>query len=263
MPLIVNILGLLSLACALFLLGPSQLFAEKKLWSLKPITEITVPANTKNDWSRNGIDNFILKKLFNESLTPSPRADRRSFIRRASYDLTGLPPSPETVKAFINDPSNDEVAFSKVIENFLSSSAYGEKWGRHWLDVVRYADTAGENSDHPIEDAWRYRNWVIESFNSDKPYDQFVREQLAGDILAKEKKGKEFADNIIATGYLAIARRFGHDIDKRMYLTYEDAIDNLGKTFLGLSIACARCHDHKHDTITSEDYYALYGVMAS
>ena len=141
--------------------------------------------------------------------------------------------------------------------------AYGEKWGRHWLDVVRYADTAGENSDHPIEDAWRYRNWVIETFNNDKPYDQFVREQLAGDILAKEKKGREFVDNITATGYLAIARRFGHDIDKRMYLTYEDAIDNLGKTFLGLSIACARCHDHKHDPITTQDYYALYGVLAS
>ena len=263
MPLIVNILGPLSIACALFLSGPSQLFAEKKLWSLKPINEITVPANTKNDWSRNVIDDFILKKLSAESLTPSPRADRRSFIRRASYDLTGLPPSPETVEKFMNDPSNDGVAFPKIIENFLGSSAYGEKWGRHWLDVVRYADTAGENSDHPIEDAWRYRNWVVDAFNSDKPYDQFVREQIAGDILATGKKGAEFADSIIATGYLAIARRFGHDIDKRMYLTYEDAIDNLGKTFLGLSIACARCHDHKHDPITSADYYALYGVMAS
>ena len=263
MTLIVNILGLLSIAVALFLFGPGQLFAEKKLWSLKPINEITVPANTKNDWSRNVIDDFILKKLSVESLTPSPRADRRSLIRRASYDLTGLPPSPETVETFMNDPSNDGIAFSKIIENFLGSSAYGEKWGRHWLDVVRYADTAGENSDHPIEDAWRYRNWVVDAFNSDKPYDEFVREQIAGDILATEKKGAEFADSIIATGYLAIARRFGHDIDKRMYLTYEDAIDNLGKTFLGLSIACARCHDHKHDPITSADYYALYGVMAS
>ena len=128
---------------------------------------------------------------------------------------------------------------------------------------MRYADTAGENSDHPVEDAWRYRNWVIQSFNNDIPYDQFVREQIAGDILAVGKKGKSFADSVIATGYLAIARRFGHDIDKRMYLTYEDVIDNLGKTFLGLSIGCARCHDHKHDPITSEDYYALYGVMAS
>ncbi|MEC7357540.1 MAG: DUF1549 domain-containing protein, partial [Verrucomicrobiota bacterium] len=263
MTLIVNILGLLSIAVALFLFGPGQLFAEKKLWSLKPINEITVPANTKNDWSRNVIDDFIIKKLTTESLNPSPRADRRSLIRRASYDLTGLPPNPETVAEFINDPSNDEVAFSKIIEIFLGSSAYGEKWGRHWLDVVRYADTAGENSDHPIEDAWRYRNWVIDAFNSDKPYDEFVREQIAGDILATGKKGAEFADSIIATGYLAIARRFGHDIDKRMYLTYEDAIDNLGKTFLGLSIACARCHDHKHDPITSADYYALYGVMAS
>ena len=196
-------------------------------------------------------------------MSPTTRADRRSIIRRASYDLTGLPPTPETVSEFLGDPDIDAIAFAKVVDKLLESKAYGEKWGRHWLDVVRYADTAGENSDHPVEDAWRYRNWVIQSLNNDMPYNQFVREQIAGDILAIGKNGKEFADNIIASGYLAIARRFGHDIDKRMYLTYEDVIDNLGKTFLGLSIACARCHDHKHDPITSADYYALYGVMAS
>ena len=259
----VNLLWIFRITCVLFLISFTQAFAEKKLWSLNSIKEVKVPANSTNNWSLNPIDEFILKKLSRVSLTPSPRTDRRSLIRRASYDLTGLPPDPETVAEFINDPSSDVPAFSKVIEKLLGSMAYGEKWGRHWLDVVRYADTAGENSDHPIEDAWRYRNWVIQAFNNNKPYDQFVREQLAGDILAKEKKGKEFADNITATGYLAIARRFGHDIDKRMYLTYEDVIDNLGKTFLGLSIACARCHDHKHDPITTQDYYALYGVLAS
>ena len=239
------------------------LFAENFLWSLKPIKKIIIPNNENTNWVLNSVDEFILRKLSAESLSPSARANRRSIIRRASYDLTGLPPRPETVRDFLNDPDDDAISFAKVVNKLLESKAYGEKWGRHWLDVVRYADTAGENSDHPVEDAWRYRNWVIQSFNTDMPYDQFVREQIAGDILAVGKKGKEFADNTIASGYLAIARRFGHDIDKRMYLTYEDVIDNLGKTFLGLSIACARCHDHKHDPITSADYYALYGVMAS
>ena len=259
----VKLLWIFRITSFLVLIASVQVFADKKLWSLNPVTQSEVPNITNDIWALNNIDKFILRSLEDNGLKPSQRADRRSLIRRASYDLTGLPPSPETVNKFINDPSNDSVAFTKVIDRLLKSDAYGEKWGRHWLDLVRYADTAGENSDHPVEDAWRYRNWVIESFNDDKPYDQFVREQIAGDILADGKKSKEFADNIIASGYLAIARRFGHDIDKRMYLTYEDVIDNLGKTFLGLSIACARCHDHKHDPITSADYYALYGVMAS
>ena len=252
-----------SITWVIILSTQNLLFAENALWSLKPIKEINIPINKTTNWGLNSIDNFILRKLSEKSLSPTTQADRRSIIRRASYDLTGLPPTPETVSEFLGDPDIDAIAFAKVVDKLLESKAYGEKWGRHWLDVVRYADTAGENSDHPVEDAWRYRNWVIQSLNNDMPYNQFVREQIAGDILAIGKNGKEFADNIIASGYLAIARRFGHDIDKRMYLTYEDVIDNLGKTFLGLSIACARCHDHKHDPITSADYYALYGVMAS
>jgi len=259
----VKLLWIFRITSFLVLIASVQVFADKKLWSLNSLTPTKVPNITNDIWALNTIDKFILRSLEDNGLKPSQRADRRSLIRRASYDLTGLPPSPETVNKFINDPSNDSVAFTKVIDRLLKSDAYGEKWGRHWLDLVRYADTAGENSDHPVEDAWRYRNWVIESFNDDKPYNQFVREQIAGDVLAEKKDGKEFSDRIIATGYLAIARRFGHDIDKRMYLTYEDVIDNLGKTFLGLSIACARCHDHKHDPISTEDYYALYGVLAS
>ncbi|MFL2484355.1 MAG: DUF1549 and DUF1553 domain-containing protein [Verrucomicrobiales bacterium] len=263
MSLIFKGLQFFSINLVLIFSTQNLLFAENSLWSLKPIKKIIIPNNENTNWALNSVDEFILRKLSAESLSPSARANRRSIIRRASYDLTGLPPRPETVRDFLNDPDDDAISFAKVVNKLLESKAYGEKWGRHWLDVVRYADTAGENSDHPVEDAWRYRNWVIQSFNNDMPYDQFVREQIAGDILAVGKKGKEFADNTIASGYLAIARRFGHDIDKRMYLTYEDVIDNLGKTFLGLSIACARCHDHKHDPITSADYYALYGVMAS
>jgi hypothetical protein len=221
---------------------------ESKHWSFTPLassTEATPPSET----GESEIDRRL-------SVDSGPAAGRRALIRRASYDLIGLPPEPEAVEAFVADPRSDEKAFGKVVDKLLASPHYGERWGRHWLDLVRYADTAGENSDHPIEDAWRYRNWVIDAFNQDKPYDQFVREQLAGDLL---DGGKE----VVGTGYLAIARRFGHKIEESMHLTYEDAIDNLGKAFLGLSISCARCHDHKHDPITARDYYALYGVLAS
>lgn len=148
------------------------------------------------------------------------------------------------------------------IERLLQSPQYGVHWGRHWLDVVRYADTAGENTDRPLPHAWRYRNWVMQSLNADLPFDQFARLQLAGDLLP-EGPGQSRADGIVATGYLAIARRFGHDIDKDIHLMYEDVIDNLGRSFLGLTLGCARCHDHKYDPITAEDYYALYGVFDS
>jgi len=136
-------------------------------------------------------------------------------------------------------------------------------WGRRWLDLVRYADTAGENTDRPLKHAWRYRNWVFAAFNRDLPYDEFVRLQLAGDLISADKPGSQRAEGIVATGYLAIARRFGHDIEKDMHLTYEDVIDTLGKNFLGLTLGCARCHDHKYDPITAEDYYALYGIFSS
>jgi hypothetical protein len=180
------------------------------------------------------------------------------MIRRATYDLTGLPPSPEDVAAFIADESDN--AFAKVVDRLLESPQYGAQWGRHWLDVARYADTAGENTDRPLPHAWRYRNWVIDSMNRDMPYDQFVRLQLAGDILQADGV---VDDGVVATGYLAIARRFGHDIDKDIHLMHEDVIDNVGRAFLGLSIACARCHDHKYDPITAADYYALYGIFNS
>jgi hypothetical protein len=150
----------------------------------------------------------------------------------------------------------------------LATQQYGERWGRHWLDLVRYADTSGCNSDYPVPDAYRYRNWVIRAFNEDKPYDQFLREQIAGDLLParKDSSGEEITEDryaeIIATGYLAIARRFGSH-NNEFHLTIEDTIDNVGKTMLGLSVACARCHDHKFDPISQRDYYALYGIFQS
>ena len=244
---------------AILLAGLSAPEADAKegkaapLWSLQPIANPQPPHDDAHP-----VDAFLRAK-------PSPRAERRALIRRVCYDLTGLPPTPTQVDTFITDKRSDTEAFATVVDELLRSPHYGERWGRHWLDVVRYADTAGENSDHPLPHAWRYRNWVIGAFNNDKPYDQFVREQLAGDILAKAegKSPEERTDSLIATGYLAIARRFGHDIDKRIYLMHEDVIDNFGKAFLGLSISCARCHDHKHDPITARDYYSLYSVFDS
>lgn len=233
----------------------------RQFWSFQPIKRVEPPKVKNTRWPRNDIDKFILARLEKEKLTPANDAEKRALVRRATYDLTGLPPTPEEVDAFLNDNSSN--AFEKVIDRLLASSAYGERWGRHWLDVVRYADTAGDNSDFPIPQIYKYRNWVISAINRDMPYDQFIKAQLAGDLLpAKSEKDKK--ENIIATGYIANARRFGSRVsDYPQHLTIEDTIDNVGRAFLGLTVSCARCHNHKFDPITNEDYYALYGIFHS
>ncbi|MEP7338831.1 MAG: PSD1 and planctomycete cytochrome C domain-containing protein [Acidobacteriota bacterium] len=235
----------------------------KKFWSFQPVKDQPPPQIKNAAWVRSPIDRFILAKLEEKELKPFGDADRVTLIRRATFDLTGLPPTPGEIDEFLADRSPN--AFEKVVDRLLASPAYGEKWGRHWLDVVRYADTAGDNSDYPVPSAYRYRNYVIESFNKDKPYDQFIREQIAGDLLpalSKEGNDKEKYEKIIATGYLAMSRRFGSR-NENMNLTIDDTIDNLGKAFLGLSTSCARCHDHKFDPIPTKDYYALYGIFNS
>ena len=231
----------------------------RQWWAFQPlaVAAFKSPANSLS----NVIDQMIDSRLGSTGLAAAGAADRRTLVRRATYDLTGLPPSENEVAVFLADKSAG--AFDKLVERLLASPRYGERWGRHWLDVVRYADTAGENTDHPIADAWRYRNWVIGAFNENMPYDRFVREQLAGDLLHRQDSGEAFARGLVATGFLAISRRFDHDSDKHMHLTHEDAIDTMGKAFLGLSIACARCHDHKYDPISASDYYALYGILES
>jgi len=236
-------------------LGGMSADEAKSWWSFQPLPAVEGIANSSQ------IDTFLNSALEKQALTPNPPADKRTLIRRATYDLTGLPPSPAEVAAFLADSSPE--AFATVVERLLASPQYGVKWGRHWLDVVRYADTAGENTDRPLPHAWRYRNWVFESFNRDLPYDEFVRLQLAGDILRAGGTREAHSEGIVATGYLAIARRFGHDIDKDIHLMFEDVIDNVGKNFLGLTTGCARCHDHKYDAISAEDYYALYGIFSS
>ncbi|MEZ6131073.1 MAG: PSD1 and planctomycete cytochrome C domain-containing protein [Planctomycetaceae bacterium] len=239
-------------------LGGMTLDEATSWWAFQPLPEVQ-SGSAIEDVER--IDELLHREISSRGLKPAPAADRRTLLRRLTYDLTGLPPKPEEVEAFLADDSPD--ALTKVIDRLLDSPQYGEQWGRHWLDVVRYADTAGENADFPLPHAWRYRNWVIDAFQRDMPFDQFVRMQLAGDLLAEDSGPKERAEGIVATGYLALARRFGHDSDKDMHLTYEDVIDNLGKNFLGLSLGCARCHDHKYDPVGAEDYYALYGIFES
>jgi Protein of unknown function (DUF1553)/Protein of unknown function (DUF1549)/Planctomycete cytochrome C len=233
----------------------------RDFWSLRPLSKDQPPAVKNPLWVNNPIDQYIAAKLDAAGLPPAEDASKRTLIRRATFDLIGLPPTPEEIDEFIADDSPD--AFAKVVDRLLQSTHYGQRWGRHWLDVVRYADTAGDNSDYPIPQAHLYRNWVIEAFNRDLPYDQFVREQLAGDLLGGDTDADK-RSRLIATGYIASSRRFGSRVDDYpWHLTIEDTIDNLGRTFLATSINCARCHDHKFDPVTTEDYYALYGFFHS
>jgi hypothetical protein len=235
--------------------------AARKRWPFIPVAEPALPALRNERWAWTPIDRFILAKLEEKGVRPVGDADPRTLLRRVTFDLTGLPPTPEDVDAFLADSSPD--AFSRLVERLLASPAYGERWGRHWLDVVRYSDAAGDNSDYPIPQIYKYRNYVISAFNEDKPYDRFIREQLAGDLLPFRDEA-ERRSNFIATGYLANARRFGSVTDDYpWHLTIEDTIDNLGRTFLGVTASCTRCHDHKFDPFTNDDYYALYGIFES
>ena len=170
-------------------------------------------------------------------------------------------PEPHHAREFERDDSPH--ALERVVDRLLDSPHYGERWGRHWLDVARYADTAGETADYPVPLAWRYRNWVIDAFNADKPYDEFVREQIAGDVLARSAPREDYEHLLTATGYLAVARRFGFGVAEHQHLTIQDTIDTIGQSVLGLTLGCARCHDHKFDPVTSADYYAWYGIFDS
>jgi hypothetical protein len=228
-------------------------------WSFQPIGDPSVPRVHDEHWPHTDIDRFVQASRESSDLPAPPDADRRTFIRRATFDLIGLPPTPDEIEYFLNDPSPD--AHARLIDRLLASPHYGERWGRMWLDVVRYADTSGCNSDFPIPEAYRYRNYVIDSFNQDKPFDRFLKEQIAGDLLPAQTDAERF-ENIIGTGYLAISRRFS-SLNEEFHLTLDDTVDNFGKAILGLSISCARCHEHKFDPIPQADYYALYGIFQS
>ncbi len=216
-----------------------------------------IPVFSAAAWIRNPVDAFVLQKLQTEGLTPSPRAPKIALIRRASMDLIGLPPTPDEVRAFLAD--NAPQAYERLVERLLVSPQYGERWGRHWLDVVRYADSGGFEGDRDRAYAWRYRDYVIAAFNTDKPFDKFVREQLAGDEIAPSSP-----EALVATGYLAVGPQ---DIVMQNAKNRSDELDDLvsttGAAFLGLTTGCARCHDHKYDPIKQTDYYRLQAIFAA
>jgi len=230
-------------------------------WAFQPVRDPAPPPVVDAGWCRTPLDRFLLAALERQGRKPAPEADRRPWIRRVTFDLTGLPPTVEEIEAFERDASPG--AFDRVVDRLLASPRYGERWGRHWLDVVRYADTAGETADYPVPVAWRYRNYVIDAFNADKPYFDFVQEQVAGDLLARQGPGDRYAERVAATGFLAISRRFGFDSENYHHLTLQDTIDTLGQSFLGLTLGCARCHNHKYDPVSATEYYALYGIFES
>ncbi|MCA9103153.1 MAG: DUF1553 domain-containing protein, partial [Planctomycetales bacterium] len=221
-------------------------------WAYQPITRPDVPAVENENWTRSTIDAFVLARLEAKGLAPAPPADRAALLRRATFDLTGLPPTPEEVDAFLADDAPD--AFERVVERLLASPQYGEKWGRHWLDLVRYGETDGYERDSAKPNAWRYRDYVIRAFNDDKPYDRFVLEQLAGDELDDRS-----IDSLIATGYYRLGLWDDEpvDADQAYYDSLDDVVSTTGQTFLGMTIGCARCHGHKIDPVPQHDYYRL------
>jgi hypothetical protein len=240
----------------------------RRFWSFQPVRDVPPPPVKDGSWPRSGLDRFILSALEAKGLRPAPEADRRAFVRRASYDLTGLPPTPEEGEAFVGDPRPD--AHERLIDRLLASPRYGERWARHWLDLVRFTDSfdariAGTNNEMDINDSWRYRDWVVDAFNRDLPYDRFLSEQIAGDLLAPETPGGFDPGPTIATGFLAVGNWGGGDADKEKLLTdiADDQVDAVSRAFLGLTMACARCHDHKFDPITTKDYYGLAGIFFS
>jgi hypothetical protein len=222
-----------------------------------------VPAVINRRWLKSPVDAFIMKKLEEKKLRPAPQADRLTLLRRATFDLTGLPPSEQEISDFLADSSAD--AFKKVVERLLASPRYGERWGRHWLDVARYADSTGNDEDHRYPYAWKYRDYVIEAFNRDLSYDRFIREQLAGDLLPATDATGVNRQGIIATGFLALGPKAIAQQDKKkmLYDVYDEQVDVTSKAFLGLTISCARCHDHKFDPILTRDYYSLISIFAS
>ena len=234
-------------------------------WSWRSIQAERPPSVQNTNWAASAVDQFILARLEQAQLKPAPPADKRTLIRRAYFDLVGLPPAPRDVAAYLNDSSPS--AFETVVDRLLASPQFGERWARHWLDLVRYADTLGHEFDYPIVNAWRYRDYVIRAFNGDLPYDRFVIEQIAGDLLENPRRNptQGFNESVIGTGFFWLGQRSHSPVDVRQEEAevVDNQIDVMTKTFLGLTVACARCHDHKFDAISTRDYYSLFGVLTS
>jgi hypothetical protein len=234
-------------------------------WSFKPSTKPAAPAVAESKWARNEIDRFILTKLTGQKLTPSPEADRRTLIRRVTFNLIGLPPAPEEVAAFLNDTSTN--AYETVVDRLLASPRYGERWARHWLDTVHYGESHGYDKDKPRLNAWPYRDYVVRAFNTDKPYSRFVEEQLAADMLFPDEPQLIPALGFIAAGPWDFVGHVELPISKTdgliaRYNDRDDMVMNAMSTFQSLTVHCARCHDHKFDPISARDYYSLQAVFA-
>jgi hypothetical protein len=227
-------------------------YKDRSHWAFKPVVRPAVPNEQQTTWVKNPIDSFILAKLKEHGLTPNPPASKLELVRRVYFDVTGLPPTPQEVDAFVNDPSPR--AWENLVEKLLNSPGYGEKWARHWLDLVRYAETNSYERDNPKPHVWRYRDYVIRAFNDDKPFDQFLREQLAGDELPDPGP-----DALIATGYYRMGIWDDEPSDPALarYDGLDDIVATTSQVFLGLTVDCARCHDHKIDPIPQKDYYRL------
>lgn len=239
--------------------GPAPSGGTKQLhWAFQPLGESQLPSPAGSGWARNPVDRFILSALEKAGMKPSPETDRIQWLRRVTFDLLGLPPTPEQIERFVGDTSDG--AYERVVDSLLRSPRYGEQWAQHWLDVVRYADTHGFEVNTERPNAWPYRDYVIQAFNGDKPYNQFVREQIVGDKL-----GEDAATGFLVTASVLLPGQIGQDEPSKR-LARQDSLDeivvNLGQTFLGLSIGCARCHDHKFDPITQRDYYAMQAFVA-
>ena len=238
---------------------------KKEHWVWQPIVNPAVPIVTDSLWPDNDIDRFILHEIKSKGLTPASRIDKRGLIRRLYFDLIGLPPTPEEVAFVLSDESPDAV--NRLIDRLLASTHFGERWGRHWLDLVRYAESRGHEFDADVPNAYQYRDYVIRAFNADVPYDTFVREQIAGDLMASPRLNPEteFNESILGTGFWFLGEWVHSPVDTRKDEAerFDNMIDVMSKTFLGVTVACARCHDHKFDAISTHDYYALSGFLQS
>ncbi|NBV24418.1 MAG: DUF1553 domain-containing protein [Proteobacteria bacterium] len=245
-----------------------DLAEAKNFWSFQPVKPVAVPQPKDASWSTLAVDRFVRQKQEEKQLTPVGEADPATFLRRLHFDLVGLPPSPEQVQEFVKEcgPAGriPSAAVEKVVEKLLASAQFGERWGRHWLDVARYGESCGKERNYAFPEAWRYRDYVIASVNADKPYDQFIREQVAGDLLPAKDAGQR-NEQLIATGFLAMGPKGLNEKNREAFLMeqVDEQIDVTTRAVLGLTVSCARCHDHKFDPIPTRDYYAVAGIFKS
>ena len=241
---------------------PSDPVAGRQHWAIRPLTRFQLPILENDQWSRTAIDSFVLATLNANDLSPSSDADLRTLCRRLYFQLHGLPPSPQQMQEFLSDTGPDSI--NRLVDKLLDSPAFGQRWGRHWLDLARYADSNGLDENFLFREAWRYRNWVIDAVNEDKRLDRFLLEQIAGDLLpfaSIEQRDQQR----IATGFLVMGPKvlLGNSPDERIMDVADEQMDTIGKTVLGQTLGCARCHDHKFDPVPTTDYYALAGIFTS